>query len=238
MRLLIICILLWGFVTESRAQLVRRKDYDAAFALQAGGETGALTAFRRAVLSVMPVAGLKMTFPFTRKWFLGSEVNYSRLKYGTSQRLDAGLPLLGENVSFRGRQKAEVDLKQLMVPLYLKYMLNCNKACVLFGFYGSYVFDATLSSSFNGEKVSSCDGENIPLTWKQDLSHTLEDWNAGVTIGYEHRIVKHLDLMCRISVGVREIVKQKQVWKDRMLPLHACITLSYDVFRIGDCGCD
>lgn len=238
MKGLVICILLWALVVDSNAQLVRRKDYDAAFAIQLGGGIGVLTALHHAVLSVTPVAGLKMTFPFTRKWFLGGEVNYGRMKYGMSQQVDIGLPSWGTDVYFKARQKADFDWKQISVPLYVKYMLNCNKASVLFGCYGSYVFDARLSSSLSGERYSPGSEKDIPVTLEQDLSRTSENWNVGITVGYEHQIVRHLNLMCRISAGVKKAVKQNGIWQDQLFPLGACITLSYDIFRIGDCGCD
>ena len=209
MKGIVVCILFLGVVLESAGQLVRRKDYDAAFALQAGGETGALTAFHNAGFSLRPVAGLKMTFPFTRKWFLGSEFNYSELKY-----------------SFAGCQQTDMNIKQLHVPVYLKYMLNCNKASVLFGIYGSYVIDGSCSVVFADTPVPA------------DISRELDTWNAGVTIGYEYRFVKRLHIMCRISGGVKEVVKKQAFFKDKLFPLQACVTLSYDILRIGDCGCD
>lgn len=227
MKKTILCILLLVVLTECFGQLVRRKDYDAAFALQAGGETGMLTTFRHPKLSLSPAFGLKMTFPFNRKWFLGSEVNYSRLKYEVSDQVEAHWDIAGETGNFDGAQLTRFDLKQIQVPVYLKYMLSCNKASVLFGFYGSYVFDAGLTTSLEGG------GYRVAA----DLSEVADQWNAGITIGYEHRIVKHLEVTCRISAGVKEVVKQS-LWGDRLFPLQACLTVSYDIFRIGDCGCD
>jgi len=209
MKKIVFSLLFLTVMLESFGQLVRRKDYDAAFALQAGGEVGVLTAFQDAELSLRPVAGLKMTFPFTRKWFLGMEVNYSGLKYG-----------------YRGVEKMNFDINQLHLPLYLKYMLNCNKASVLFGFYGSYVIDGKCFVTAPGATVHT------------EVPDGLENWSAGITVGYEHRILKHLNVMCRISGGMKEVVKKQFVLKDKLFPLQACITLSYDVFRIGDCGCD
>lgn len=236
MRFIIMCVVLLLLVAEGFGQLVRKKDYDAAFALQIGGETGMLTSFHSPEVTLRPTAGLKMTFPFTRKWFLGSEVNYSELKYGISERIDGGMSVMGEAVNFRGNQRAEFDLKQIQVPLYLKYMLNCNKASVLFGFQGSYVFDSKLNVSLSGERDDP--GETVPADINIDLSDTMGKWNVGVTIGYEHRIVRHLDVMCRVSVGVKEVVKNQSFGGDRLIPVQACITVSYDMFRIGDCGCD
>ena len=209
MKKVIFCILFLGILWESFGQLVRRKDYDAAFALQVGGETSVLTAFQNAGFLLRPVAGLKMTFPFTRKWFLGGEINYSELKY-----------------SFAGPQQTDFHIKKLHVPVYLKYMLNCNKASVLFGLYGSYVADGHCFTGFTDSPGYT------------DISGDLETWSAGVTAGFEYRMVKRLHVMCRISGGVKEVMKKQPFFKDKLFPLQACITLSYDILRIGDCGCD
>lgn len=214
-----IFFLIFGIITiESYGQLVRRKDYDAAFALQAGGGSGILTTFHHPVLSLTPTAGLKMTFPFTRKWFLGSEINYEQLKYKVHKQVNTPWGNLQE------KQKATFDLKQVGIPVYLKYMLNCNKASLLFGIYGSYTFDARFTTSFNEESDAGNDN--------------MEDWNAGIVIGYEHRLAKHLNVMCRINAGVREVVQDYKLFGDKLFPVSACLTLSYDILRIGDCGCD
>lgn len=205
MRRTVFCILFLGMILESSGQLVRRKDFDAAFALQVGGETSALTAFRQSALSLRPLAGLKMTFPFTRKWFLGSEVNYSELKYG-----------------FADPEKVKLEVRQIQVPLYVKYMLPCNKASVLFGGYGSFV---------TGGKLVAASPES-------GETGKVGNWHVGLTVGYEHRIVKHLEIMCRISGGMKAIVEKQPLVSAKRYPLQACITLSYDIFRIGDCGCD
>lgn len=236
MKAIIACALLLIVFAESHGQLVRRKDYDAAFALQAGVETGMLTTLRHPELFVRPIAGLKMTFPFTRKWFLGGEVNYSELKYNTTDRTGYTGEWAGQDFTFRGEQKMKFDLKQVQLPLYLKYMLNCNKASVLFGFYGAYIFDARLEAIFSGSSAAGEDALQTPVETR--LPEALDNWHAGVTVGYEHRIVKHLDIICRINIGMKEVVRNQPFFRDKLLPVQACITLSYDIFRIGDCGCD
>lgn len=236
MKAITVCALLLIVFAESYGQLVRRKDYDAAFALQAGVETGLLTTFRHPEMFIRPIAGLKMTFPFTRKWFLGGEVNYSELKYNTTDRTGYTGEWAGQDFAFRGEQKMKFHLKQIQVPLYLKYMLNSNKASVLFGFYGAYVFDAKLKAVFSGNAAAGEDAVQTPV--EAGLTEALDNWHAGVTLGYEHRIVKHLDIMCRINIGIKEVVRSQPFFSDKLLPVQACITLSYDIFRIGDCGCD
>ena len=224
MKTIVWCVLLLMLLTDGYAQLVRKKDYDAAFALQAGGETGILTSFRDMKMAVTPVGGLKMTFPFSRKWFLGSEVNYSRLKYSFSDEIAAS-------------QGADFDIKQLQVPVYLKYMLNSNRASVLFGFYGTYVLDATLHSSMSGTETAS-DAGVLNQNGILDYSPMMDTWNAGITIGYELRIIKHMNVMCRVSGGMKNVLKSQDMFGKKLYPIQATITLSYDIFRIGDCGCD
>ncbi len=201
MKLFILVSLLFIIPNDAFTQLVTRKDYDAAFALQMGGEISMLTIWDQPKVSLQPIAGLKMTFPFTRKWFLGSEVNYSQFKYGS--------------------QKFNFDMKQIHIPIYLKYMLNSNKSSVLFGFYGSYIFDSNIVEKETLSNIESSDNLGV-----------------GVTIGYEYQVVKHFNVMFRLSTGIKELVKN-QVFKDEdLLLLQASITLSYDIFRIGDCGCN
>ena len=201
MKLFILVSLLFIIPNDAFTQLVTRKDYDAAFALQMGGEISMLTIWDQPKVSLQPIAGLKMTFPFTRKWFLGSEVNYSQFKYGS--------------------QKFNFDMKQIHIPIYLKYMLNSNKSSVLFGFYGSYIFDSNIVEKETLSNIESSDNLGV-----------------GVTIGYEYQVVKHFNVMFRLSTGIKELVKNQAFKDEDLLLLQASITLSYDIFRIGDCGCN
>lgn len=221
MKRIVVFGLLLLLVFQCVGQLVRKVDYDAAFALQAGGDIGMFFPFgSKPGVFVQPTGGLKMTFPFTRKWFLGSEVNYSRLKYNATYPVDRpGTGLLPEQV--RGR----FDLKQIQVPVYLKYMLGSNRESILFGVYGAYVFDA----SVKGEDVAGGNGV---------LAEKAENWNAGLTVGYELRVVKHLNLMFRLSGSVKDVLKSDNIWGKKLFPVQAGLTLSFDVLRIGDCGCD
>ena len=44
--------------------------------------------------------------------------------------------------------------------------------------------------------------------------------------------------MFRLSTGIKELVKNQAFKDEDLLSLQASITLSYDIFRIGDCGCN
>ena len=162
MKGIVFCLLGLLIGVESSGQLVRRKDYDLAVALQAGGGTSVGIPFRDVRMFVVPVGGLKMTIPFTRKWFLGG--------------------------------------------------------------YAGYYF----------QNKSGVSGPDPAVA----LDDETEKWNAGLTFGYEYRIVKHLNVMCRVSAGLNDLMHSRGISGKNVFPLQACITVSYDIFRVGDCGCD
>lgn len=241
MKIILILVMSFVITAECFGQLVRRKDYDAAFAIQVGGEIGALVPFGKPGVFIRPAGGLKMTFPFTRKWFLGSEINYSQLTYNGVYNVNISFPEHPTFSSYSGDVEARFDIKQIQVPVYLKYMLNCNRASVLFGIYGAYVFDATLNTSLkNGyfEPIYGESGDGTETLKEKNISGDMDNWNAGITVGYEYQIVKHLNAMFRINAGMKEVMKNNRDFGKKLFPLQASLTLSFDFFRIGDCGCD
>lgn len=242
MRIVLILVVFWVISAECFGQLVRRKDYDAAFAVQAGGEVGMLVPFgNQPGVFVRPAGGLKMTFPFTRKWFLGSEINYSWLKYKSIYDVNLHLPENSVPTNYSGDMAADFDIKQIQVPIYLKYMLNSNRASVLFGIYGAYVFDAKLNTTLKDgafEPTLGAPSDGTEISKENNFSGDMSSWNAGITVGYEYRIVKHLNAMFRLSAGMKEVMKSNGEWGKNLFPLQASLTLSFDFLRIGDCGCD
>lgn len=218
MRLLVLSVLFFLLTGHCAAQMIGKRDYDAAFALQAGGTIAMPLPLGHPKATVQAMGGLKMTFPFNRKWFIGAEVNYEKLNFKSSYSIH------GEGqASSPEKLKIKVGIEQIEVPVYLKYMLNCNRASVLLGFYGTYVFQS----------------DPHPLH-PEDTACPKPDkeWNAGLTLGYEYQLVKRLNVMCRLSMGMRDVIKPEYVQGKSFLPLQASLAISYDILRIGGCGCD
>jgi len=221
-KYMLLCLLALWIGSRARGQMIGKKDYDVAFALQAGGNVALPLPFGSPEVKVQPVGGLKMTFPFNRKWFIGAEVNYQSLRLKSRYAGETG----------RGQENPEklrIDarLRQMEVPLYVKYMLNCNRASVLLGVFGTYSFQADLPGNETGA-----------VTPDPEKTEIAPVWNAGITLGYEHQIVKHLNIMCRVGMGMQELMKPEYLGGKKLLPLHAALTLSFDILRIGGCGCD
>lgn len=218
MRLLVFSVLFFLLAGHCTAQMIGKRDYDAAFALQAGAVMAMPLPLGHPQAAVQAMGGVKMTFPFNRKWFIGAEVNYEELNFKSNYSIHRE-----GQASSPEKLKMEVGIQQIEVPVYLKYMLNCNRASVLLGFYGTYTFRS----------------DPHALNLEDDaLPEPDKDWNAGVTLGYEYQLVKRLHLMCRLSMGMREVIGPEYVQGKSFLPLQVSLALSYDILRIGGCGCD
>jgi len=202
------CFFLFCSIISAQAQLVTKKDYSAAFAIQTGGEGNLLIGMKPASFRVTPLAGLKMTFPINRQWFIGSEINYSQLKASGKE----------EDL------KIHLNLKNIAVPVYVKRMLNSNRASVLLGAYLHYLTDSQLTFSSSGVSFPATD------------VYSLRDWNYGVIAGYEQQIIKHLNLTLKISCGMQSLGSTTLTSK-KQIPLQTSLTLSFEIFRLGDCGC-
>lgn len=208
-------VFLLGWFSDSHAQLVTKKDYSAAFAFQIGAGTAITPASAPGAVSIKPIAGLKITFPFNREWFLGSEINYNSLK--TTNRVP-NAPEAEKQI------KIQLDLQQITVPLYLKYILRSNKSYLLLGGYVSYLYDRKYSLS--GFTTSP---EASPVH--------IHPWDGGIIFGFEQRLIKHLHLSLKISSSVKSVLETPLTDK-KFIPVQAGLTVSYDLFRLGDCGCD
>lgn len=205
-----------------QSQLVRKRDYDAAFAVQAGINTGIAVPGHPGQLKVDGIYGLKMTFPFTRKWFIGAEINYNPLRLETDKTLS-----LPEQTPVKG--KAETEFRSLNVPLYIKYLLRNNQTGILLGGY----FSKHLKNKFLFRDTSGA-----PVTGNEDATEP-EKWDAGITLGAEQRLLKHLNLLFKISGSLKSITGTGTgIHPKNSFPLQAHLTISYDILRIGDCGCD
>lgn len=196
----------------ANAQLVTKKDYSAAIAIQAGAEGALMLTMKPAHFRITPTAGLKMTFPFNRKWFLGTEINYSQLKMTSKEE----------------RLKLSFDQKRLSVPIYLKYMLQSNRASVLLGAYVAYRLDSDITFKRP---------DDLTLAIPQPVFYQADRWTYGIIAGYEQQLVKRLNLTLKVGCGVKTIGESPVISK-KQIPVQAGLTLSYNIFRIGDCGCN
>lgn len=219
MKFKVILVFVFIFVVHfCSAQLVRRVDYDAAIAVQAGGSTGILLPGKIDGVKFDGIYGLKMTFPFTRRWFLGAEFNYNQLRTQNKHRFSSSG---GEDI-YQGDAEADLKMQALNIPVYVKYLFGPYGSRILCGGYFSWIYKGRLVV-YEKEKYVQADTDK---------------WDAGIVIGIEQRIIKHLNLMFKINTSVKDLLKEADLYPRKMFPVQANLTLSYDIFRVGDCGCD
>lgn len=102
MRWAIVCLSIFGIVFGSQAQLVRKRDFDAAFALQAGEEIAGLTSFHHPGIAAKPLVGLKMTLRCLRSGCEGrSLIFFSRTVRGKGYFGLSGLLACRHSVGIR-----------------------------------------------------------------------------------------------------------------------------------------
>lgn len=218
-----VCFVFFIYLLSSQVtqgQLVTKTDYKAAFALQGGLNTGFSLPGKIKEIKADGTGGLKMTFPFTRKWFLGAEINYNRFRTGNDYNISPE-----EGGQQTNKVRGSLDMQSLQFPVYIKRTVYSNKASYLFGGYFAYHLKHKLTLH----------GTDVPSSSLPDKY--LESWDAGFSAGFEQQIVKHLNVMLKISASVKNIIKEKAP-VSKIYPLQASLTVSYDIFRIGDCGCD
>lgn len=209
-------IILLLFSSAISAQLVTKRDYSAAIAIQAGGAVNLFLPDRLSDINIQPTAGLKMTFPFNREWFMGAEINYNVLR------------LTNNNIYFPGDQPEDSEplklkIHQVQVPLYVKRMLRSNRASLLFGGYFAWNYD----HKFTGPKEGS-------VLYEGDEP---EKWEAGLLIGFEQNLAKGLDLTVKVCGGLKNLHKNGET-DQKSYPVQANLTLSYRLLRLGGCKCD
>ncbi len=194
-------------------QLVTKKDFDAAFALQAGIGSGMAFPAAKGGLKFEGTGGLKMTFPFTRVWFLGAEVNYNRLR--TENKLEiAG----NDGVEAVFRQ----EIPSVQIPVYARVMMRNNKTSLLFGGYYARHFDGKIDRQYE---------EGF-----RREPYEPESGSAGVVAGVEQIIGRNLYVTFKVNGSLTDIAPKAR-FESRLYPVQASLTISYDLLRIGDCGC-
>lgn len=202
------------------AQLVRKVDYDAAIALHVGGHADVVmpgSAFEK--MGFGTVFGLKMTFPFNRRWFLGMEVDHDQFK--TEGRIGFRSPDQGSG-EVPGDVKTKIEINSIKIPVYLKYLLDSRRNNLLLGGYFSWRYK---------ENKIELPEEIFP--GKPEF----QKWDAGFVVGYEKGLGKVINMMFRIDASVRNLVKNSDGFSKKIFPVQASLIFSFDVLRIGDCGC-
>lgn len=236
---ILVALLLSGNVYSQKTSC--SKDYSVNFAIQAGISTGFMSSGTIDGMKYDGIYGLKMDFPFQKKWSIGAEINYTQLR--TENKHDIQTLIISSSAKrtyeliFKDQALIKINLHALSVPFYVKYKFNAQRTAVFLGGYFSVNFKRKISIPTNiigGTTSWEPEGEtqNPSLTFLPDMPEA-DKWDAGLTLGIEQQIVKQLFIMLRVSGSCKDILKQADFYPKKLFPFQANLTLSYNLLKLG-----
>lgn len=222
---------------------INTKDYVADFAVQAGIGTGFISSGTIEKLKLDGIYGLKMDFPFNKKWSIGAEIDYTQLRTENKHSIIRGRHYyISKDYTYdfiiKDQARIKINLHTLSIPFYVKYKFNAQRTAVFLGGYFSVNFKRKVSFSMpmveGGSSSwipqSELDGPSLIFLYKTPKA---DKWDAGLTLGIEQQIVKRLFIMLRLSSSCKNILKQTDFYPKKLFPFQANLTLSYSILKLG-----
>ena len=189
-----------------------------------------------------PSLGAKLTFPVTRQWTLGTEITYKRIVIDADVRVENQRFNDEKNnviARFSGSADMGMDFTLLEIPVYFKYTFANQKDRVLAGLYAAWLIDGKFNVTVHKGYMMTDEGvyngaidPSNPLDIHFDS--ILDNWDAGVIVGYERRLFPRIEIGLRVSCGFKDIFKPDNQYFDyKMLQTRGTFTVSYNLFHIN-----
>ncbi len=194
--------------------------------------------------------GLSTTVGFNKHWSITAEGTYKTVSLDATMRTDNQKitevkPAPEQDVIkyFEGTANASMSFTMVEVPVFLRYTFKSGNNRILFGGYYSFVLDGKFVTTPQKGMLYPDDGtghrdetkgdEITPETkYTQNFSQYLDNWDAGVILGYERRILKRLTLSGRLMMGFKDIFQPDHHYLDYdMLNIRGSFVLSYQIFK-------
>lgn len=187
-----------------------------------------------------PSLGAKLTFPVNRDWTLGVEITYKKIAINADARVENQRfndEARGIVARFSGSTEMGMDFTMMEVPIYLKYTFGNQKDRILVGAYAAWVingkFDIKVNKGYmmddNGVYMAPIDKEPLNI----NFNDILDNWDAGLIIGYERRLFPRIEIGLRASWGLKDIFNPYNQYFDyKMLQMRGTLVLSYNLFDI------
>lgn len=187
-----------------------------------------------------PSLGAKLTFPVNRKWTVGAEITYKKVAIDADARIENQRfndEDRGVIARFSGSAEMGMDFTMMEVPVYAKYTFRNGKDRILFGGYAAWIIKGKFDIKVNKGYMMDDDGiytapiEGEPL--KINFDNILDNWDAGVILGYERKLFTRVEIGLRFSCGLKDIFKPDNQYFDyKMLNMRGTLVLSYNLFDI------
>ncbi len=257
-RLFIILLLAAATVAaqaKDRPEKVRRDPVSFAFGVHTGIDIGASIPFppsyamgggsqMSAVPKLTPALGLSYTTIMHPHWSMTLETTYKTVALDAKTRTnsqvfhDKNSDGSEKLIEFRGTAEAKMSFTMLEVPLYLRYTFGQGTNRVILGGYYSYIVKASFDTQpykgllFNMNMDPDDPEAYEPVTpetpYTQDFNGALDNWDAGVILGYERRLFPRVHLSGRFMMGFKDIFRPGTDYFDyKMLHMRGTIGVSY-----------
>lgn len=223
-------------------------EYRFALGVQLGTDIGGAIPFPfshipdpfNAYPQLHPSLGVRFTFPITGKWGVGAEFTYKKVSIDADARISNQRFNDEKNhviARFTGSAEMSMDFTMLEVPVYAKYTFRNQKDRLMFGGYFAYIAKGKFKIKVNkgymmtDECVYNGAIEDEPLDI--DFGNILDDWDAGLLLGYERKLFSRVEIGLRVSCGLKDIFQPDNQYFDyKMLHMRGTLNLSYNLFNI------
>ncbi|GHV00192.1 hypothetical protein FACS1894159_05490 [Bacteroidia bacterium] len=190
------------------------------------------------VPKISPALGMSLEYDFLPRWGVVLEATYKTVGMDASIiTLNGGQKFSddGMDVIFYGRAKTSMSFTSFETPLYFIFRISDHNRVFAGGYYAYVPSSKFVASALDGHVVNPDNGAisvvNPASPIDQDFSDTINDWDAGWLVGYERRILSHLTLSGRFSMGLNDIFKPNEKYLDYgMIHMRGTVTLSYRFF--------
>lgn len=248
---IVVLLSLWispAFAQEDTVTNNESVEYRFALGVQLGTDIGGAIPFPFSNVpspfnpypQLYPSLGAKLTFPVTRHWSLGAEITYKKVAIDADARIENQRFNDEKNdviARFTGSAEMGMDFTMLEIPVYAKYTFRNQKDRLLFGGYFAYVMKGKFNIRVNEGYMMTDEGvyngaiEDDPLNI--NFGNILDNWDAGLVLGYERKLFSRIEIGLRVSCGLKDIFKPDNQYFDyKMLHMRGTLNLSYNLFNI------
>ena len=191
--------------------------------------------------NLFPELGISGTLKLGRRWSVGVEATYKRFGIDARARVngqgmlvdkvnDMTGEIIGVRQEFSGMADMDMNFAMLEVPVYVGYRFKTNR--LLFGLYYGRVFNSHFSTKPLNGLLQDSDGnyQLIPEGESFVFDARLDNWDIGMMLGYEWKVIERVNLSARFSMGFKDIFERDKRCLDyKMLHMRGSLILSYRI---------
>ncbi|MGL4994193.1 MAG: outer membrane beta-barrel protein [Bacteroidales bacterium] len=197
---------------------------------------------------IVPSIGLRVSYDINSSWRLSTEATYKQVGFKADSKVKDQYTLLIDQTSgarqvvyFTGVADMDMAFTLLEIPLYATWSWNRGRDNILAGVYYAHAFSASfdntarkgyLSDVKDNPTTEQINPLNEPLV--QSFNEVMSNWDIGVVIGYERRILRDFTLGLRVSMGSVDIFQKGQnPLGYEMRHMRGSLNISYDLFSLN-----